>query len=44
MGKEIKLLLDSDVCPFCGDGTVTVSKPVCNQCGFKIDPSTVVWG
>jgi ribosomal protein L37E len=44
MGKEVKLLLDSDVCPFCGDGTVTVSKPFCNQCGFKIDPSTVVWG
>jgi ribosomal protein L37E len=44
MGKEIKLLLDSDVCPFCGIGRVTVSDPVCNQCGFNIDPGTVVWG
>ena len=44
MGKEVKLLLDSDECPFCGDGTVTVSKPVCDKCGFEVDPATVVWG
>ena len=44
MGKEVKQLIDSDECPFCGEGTVTVAKPVCNKCGFKVDPSTVVWG
>ncbi len=44
MGKEVKLLLDSDECPFCGEGTVTVAKPTCDTCGFKVDPSTVVWG
>jgi ribosomal protein L37E len=44
MGKEVKLLLDSDECPFCGEGTVTVANPVCNKCGFHVDPTTVAWG
>jgi len=44
MGKEVKLLLDTDACPFCGEGTVTVSNPVCDKCGFNVDPNTVTWG
>lgn len=44
MGKEVKLLLDTDLCPFCGKGKVSLDKPVCDQCGFKVDPEAVVWG
>ena len=44
IGREVKLLLDTDVCPFCEEGTVSLTRPVCEKCGQQIDPGTVVWG
>jgi hypothetical protein len=44
MGREVKLLLDTDVCPFCEEGKVTMTLPVCAKCGQRIDTDVVVWG
>jgi hypothetical protein len=44
MGEEVKLLLDNDVCPFCEKGKVSMSMPICDQCGYHVDPDTVTWG
>jgi hypothetical protein len=44
MGREVKLLLDTDVCPFCEEGKVSITIPACAECGQRIDPSIVVWG
>jgi hypothetical protein len=44
LGREVKLLLDSDVCPYCEEGKVSMTAPVCDKCGQRIDPGIVVWG
>jgi ribosomal protein L32 len=44
LGQDCKILLDSDVCPHCENGKVSMTKPVCNDCGFKVDLSVVTWG
>ncbi len=44
MGREVKLLLDTDVCPFCEEGTVSPTLSECAKCGQRIDPSIVAWG
>jgi hypothetical protein len=44
MGREVKLLLDNDVCPFCEEGKVSLAVPVCGKCGKQIDPGVVAWG
>jgi hypothetical protein len=44
LGKNCKLLLDSDECPNCQRGKVTVEKPRCDECGFVVDRLTVAWG
>jgi hypothetical protein len=44
LGENCKLLLDTDECPWCQEGKVTVSQPRCNQCGFVVDPRFAVWG
>jgi hypothetical protein len=44
MGREVKVLLDTDVCPFCEEGTVSPTVPECARCGQRIDPGIVVWG
>ncbi|QDT45157.1 hypothetical protein Pan241w_52760 [Gimesia alba] len=44
LGEECKILLDSDVCPHCKDGIISMNNPVCDKCRFKIDPNCVVWG
>jgi hypothetical protein len=44
LGKNCKVLLDSDVCPHCERGKVTASKPRCSKCGFEVDPACVAWG
>ncbi len=44
LGKTVKVLLDSDVCPYCEEGKVTASKPRCAKCGFVVDQSLVAWG
>ena len=44
LGKNCKLLLDSDECPNCQKGKVTVEKPRCDECGFVVDRLTAAWG
>ena len=44
LGTDVKLLLDTDVCPWCEDGKVSMSQPTCDKCGHTVDPETVVWG
>jgi hypothetical protein len=44
LGEDCKVLLDSDECPWCQEGQVTVAKPQCKQCGFVVDPRTAAWG
>jgi hypothetical protein len=44
LGRDVKLLLDTDVCPFCEEGKVSMSEPVCERCGHRVDPEIVVWG
>ena len=44
MGESCQLLLDSDKCPWCDEGEVTLAKPRCDKCGFEVDRKTVVWG
>jgi hypothetical protein len=44
MGHDVKMLLDSDVRPFCEDGTVSLTNPACSKYGQAINPDLVVWG
>jgi hypothetical protein len=44
LGKDVKILLDSDVCPHCEQGKVSAASPRCDACGFVVDPKLVVWG
>ncbi len=44
LGKEVRLLLDSDRCPHCELGTISMSQPTCQKCGFRVDPAFVTWG
>jgi hypothetical protein len=44
MGQDVKMLLDNDSCPFCEEGKVSLTVPVCDECGQGIDPGIVVWG
>jgi hypothetical protein len=44
LGRNCKVLLDSDVCPLCEEGSVSVREPECSECGFVVDPALVVWG
>jgi hypothetical protein len=44
LGEDCKVLLDSDECPWCQQGKVTVAIPRCKQCGFVVDPRMAVWG
>jgi predicted RNA-binding Zn-ribbon protein involved in translation (DUF1610 family) len=44
LGKDCRVLLDTDECPNCQEGEVTVSDPRCDECGFVADPNTVIWG
>lgn len=44
MGKDVKLLLDTDTCPNCEDGRVSLNKTTCDECGFEIDKNMVNWG
>lgn len=44
LGQNCKVLLDSDVCPHCEKGSVSMTKPVCDQCGYKVDLDLVAWG
>lgn len=44
MGKEVKLLLDTDVCPSCEKGKVSRSNPQCERCGIVLDSNMINWG
>ncbi len=44
LGNQVKLLLDTDVCPHCELGQVTRMNPTCTHCSFTVDPDIVVWG
>jgi hypothetical protein len=44
LGGNCKILLDSDECPNCELGSVSLSNQTCDKCGFHADPSIVVWG
>lgn len=44
MGDEVQLLIDSDQCPSCEQGTVTPYQTKCDRCGFEINPDHVNWG
>ena len=44
MGKEIKILLDTSVCPSCEKGTLSRAKPQCDKCGYVIDTNVIHWG
>jgi hypothetical protein len=44
LGREVKILLDTDICPHCEEGRVSMSSPVCDKCGLRVDPTIVVWG
>lgn len=44
LGREVKLLLDTNVCPFCEEGKVSLTRPVCDKCGQQIDLGIVAWG
>lgn len=44
LGKDCMILLDSDLCPNCEKGSVSMAAPDCDNCGYKIDTSVVAWG
>jgi hypothetical protein len=44
LGKQVKLLIDDDICPWCEEGTVSISNPVCTDCGYGIERDKVIWG
>ncbi len=44
MGQEVKLLIDSDRCPSCENGTVKPNQPKCDECDFEVNPDHVNWG
>ena len=44
LGKNCRVLLDSDVCPNCEEGHVSVHQLDCSKCGFKVDPDVISWG
>ena len=44
LGNNVKVLLDTGVCPNCEDGEVSVSQLTCPKCDYKVDPSFITWG
>lgn len=44
MGKQVRQLLDNDLCPFCEDGEITLANPNCQKCGYEVNPAFIAWG
>jgi hypothetical protein len=44
LGRNVKVLLDSDICPHCEKGRVAADALKCSKCDYEVDPSTVTWG
>lgn len=43
LGRDVKILLDSDLCPSCEVGHVSESQMKCDKCGREIDRNFVEW-
>jgi hypothetical protein len=44
LGDNVKILLDTDVCPSCEEGKVSMANPICDKCGVEVDLKLVAWG
>ncbi len=44
MGAKVKLLLDTGICPHCGEGKVSRANPACPKCFKQTGESEVHWG
>jgi hypothetical protein len=44
LGGNCKILLDTDICPHCEKGKVSLAHPKCEHCGFEAVPADIVWG
>lgn len=44
LGKDVKVLLDTEVCPSCEKGKVTPQERTCDLCGFEVKPEFAYWG
>ena len=44
LGQDCKVLLDSDTCPHCEEGRVSMRAPLCDHCGYEVDLTMVTWG
>lgn len=43
LGNECTVIVESEECPQCEDGTVSVERPVCDECGHEVDLRSIVW-
>ena len=44
LGKQVRMMLDNDICPYCENGEVTMANPKCSSCGYQVDPHQAYWG
>ena len=44
MGREIKLLVDNNICPHCENSAISLHHPQCEKCGYLADQNIVSWG
>ena len=44
LGVEVKLLLDTNECPHCCKGVISMNNPQCTHCDFVALPEIVSWG
>jgi hypothetical protein len=44
LGKNCRMLLDTDTCPHCEFGQVSMKNPLCDECGYQVDLKMVTWG
>jgi hypothetical protein len=44
LGVNCWVFLDSDVCPYCEQGTVSSNNPCCDKCGYVVNLNLVKWG
>lgn len=44
LGKDVKVLLDTEICPHCNEGKVTPQNKICDSCGFDVLPEFAYWG
>ena len=44
LGKGVKQMIDSDICPHCEKGKVSMQSCKCNECGYELDSEKILWG